>query len=497
MEFRREYVLLALIFVAVLGFRLYFAFQIPEFDYDAYFNVRQVDAIRQSGLPLFADSLSFGGRTTFFMPLFYYLLAFFTLFMPVLMVLKIIPNIFASCIVFIVFLIALEITKNRNAALFAAFVSGFIPIFIYRTFNSVSVYSISIPLLFFLLYCLLRADDKRFVYLYIAGLMALTFIHPTSLLLIIGLAFYIVFAMLENIGYSRSELELTIFSIIFVVWLSLLIFKKPLLFHGPLVVWQNTPDMVLNDYFSQLNLVEAVYKIGVVPFIFGIYVIYQYIFRERRKAIYLFMSFAMAVLLMLGLRLIQLDIGLMFLGVVLAVLFSQFYKLFFVYLEKTHFFRFRNFLVFGFFLVFVISSVVPSVLYVQRAISDAPSHQTVRAMDWLKRNTPEDSVVLATPQEGYIISAVANRKNVVDQNFLLIGDINQRFADVNKTFTTAYEVEAIRILNKYDVDYLLFSREASLYYKTQGLSYVGDKNCFELVYTSPMIYRSLCRVEET
>lgn len=496
MEFRREHVWLIAIFMAVLGFRLYFALQTQHFDYEAYFNIRQIDNIRKTGLPLFVDALSFGGRTTFFMPLYYYVLAFFTLFIPVLMVLKIVPNIFASCLVFVVFLIALETTKNRNAAVFSAFVSGFIPIFIYKTLNSTSIYSISVPLMFFLLYCLLKIKDKGFIPLFIICLFALTFIHPTSLLLVIGLAFYVVFALLENLSYSRSEVELTIFSMLFVAWLSLLIFKKPLLFHGPSLVWQNTPNMVLSNYFSQLNIIEAVYKIGVIPFIFGIYVIYRYIFREKRKAIYLFMSFALAVLLMLSIRIIQLDVGLMFLGVVLTILFSQFYKLFFVYFNKTRFFKLKRFVVFVFFLVFVFSSVLPSAFYAQKAISEAPSHRDIRAFAWLKRNTPEDSVVLASPQEGFIINAVANRKNIVDQNFLLVKDINQRFVDVNRTFTTQYEIEAIRLLNKYDVDYILFSKEAQSYYNVERLSYVGDKNCFEIIYTIPPIYKSLCRVEE-
>lgn len=496
MEFRKEHFWLIAIFLAVLGFRLYFALQTQHFDYEAYFNVRQVENIRNTGLPLFVDDLSFGGRTTFFMPLYYYVLAFFTFFIPTLMVLKIIPNIFASCLVFVVFLISLEVTKNRDASVFAAFVSGFIPIFIYKTLNSVSIYSISIPLMFFLLYCLLKIKHKRFIPLFILGLLALTFIHPTSLLLVIGLIFYVVFALLENLRYSRAEVELTIFSLLFVVWLSLLIFKKPLLFHGPSVIWQNTPSMILSEYFSQLDLVEAVYKIGVIPFIFGIYVIYRYIFREKRKAIYLFMSFALAVLLMLSLRLIQLDIGLMFLGVLLTILFSQFYKLFFVYFDKTRFFKMKRLVVFVFFLVFVFSSVLPSVFYAQRALSEAPSHRTIRALDWLKRNTYEDSVVLATPQEGFIINAVANRKNVLDQNFLLVKDINQRFVDVNRTFTTPYEIEAIRLLNKYDVDYILFSHEARSYYNVERLRYVDDKNCFELIHTMPPIYKSLCRIEE-
>jgi hypothetical protein len=67
MEFRREHFWLMVIFLAVLGFRLYFTIQTQHFDYEAYFHIRQVDSIRQTGFPLFADALSFGGRTMFYL----------------------------------------------------------------------------------------------------------------------------------------------------------------------------------------------------------------------------------------------------------------------------------------------------------------------------------------------------------------------------------------------------------------------------------------------
>ena len=95
---KKEYIWLALIFSLVLGMRLYFAFQAPYFSEDAYFNIRQVEHIRETGLPLFKDDLSYSGRNFLFQPFFQYILAFFNLFMPLNLVCKLLPNIFASCL---------------------------------------------------------------------------------------------------------------------------------------------------------------------------------------------------------------------------------------------------------------------------------------------------------------------------------------------------------------------------------------------------------------
>ena len=105
---------LLLIFLLILSFRLYFSFQTPNFDYDAYFNIRQVDSIKEHDIPAFSDPLSYSGRTLPFLPLFHYIIALFTIFIPLAAVLKILPNVFASLTVFVVYLAAYELTKRKD-----------------------------------------------------------------------------------------------------------------------------------------------------------------------------------------------------------------------------------------------------------------------------------------------------------------------------------------------------------------------------------------------
>jgi len=155
--------ILILIFIITLAFRLYFAFQTPNYDYDAYFNVRQIQEITSTGTPVFHDILSYGSRTFIFSPIFHYILAIFNFFLPSILVFKILPNLVASSLIFIVYLIAKKISNNINIALLTSFISAFIPIFIAETVNNISIYSIVIPLMFLMIYFIMNIENKKFI----------------------------------------------------------------------------------------------------------------------------------------------------------------------------------------------------------------------------------------------------------------------------------------------------------------------------------------------
>src|SRR3989344_8310215 len=95
---------LMLIFLIVLGLRLFIAFQEREFSDDkAYFTLRQIEYIKDTGILISYDELSYGGRKQVESLFFYYLLAFFNLFIPANLVGKIIPNVLASLLFVLAF----------------------------------------------------------------------------------------------------------------------------------------------------------------------------------------------------------------------------------------------------------------------------------------------------------------------------------------------------------------------------------------------------------
>jgi len=81
----RQGLLFALI-LALLVIRIILAFSVSEVTYDSYHTFRQIESIGNTGIPLYEDDLSFGGKINLFLPFFYYLMAGFALLLPKLLV---------------------------------------------------------------------------------------------------------------------------------------------------------------------------------------------------------------------------------------------------------------------------------------------------------------------------------------------------------------------------------------------------------------------------
>src|SRR3989344_738517 len=133
---------------------LILTFMVPEFTYESYFHLRQVEHILETGLPFYQDPLSYGGRELAFLPFFHYLAALFSLFLPVNLVAKVLPNLLTALLVPITYLISKKITAHEVGSLIAAFITGFLPI-LYFT-NGFVVNTLFLPLIFIVLYLYLH-----------------------------------------------------------------------------------------------------------------------------------------------------------------------------------------------------------------------------------------------------------------------------------------------------------------------------------------------------
>ncbi len=485
------------IFVLALIIRLYFTFQTPYFgDSTSYFNLRQIQHIKSTGLPIFDDNLSYSGRFYIFLPFFHYLLAFFTFFLPILLVAKLIPNIMLCSTIFIIYLISKKITKSENISIMVAMLSGFIPI-LFKNFNILSVYSLVVPLTFGLLYTFMKiTDNKKYIVLFLVLLLTLAMSHQLVVILLLSLFVYLFFVWLEGLKYRRVELELVIFSCFFVIWLSFIIFKNAFLVYGSNLVYQNIPTPLIGKYFLEFNLLEAIYAVGIIPFGAGIFVIYNYIFKEKNRDIYLIISFAITIFLLIWLRLVKLEIGLIFFSIILTILSAKAIERIISYFNKTRFTKHKKKFFAVFFGVFLITSFIPSIYYASESISNSLTGDEFQAYTWIQNNTTEDSVILSTPQEGHYITSISKRKNVIDENFLLQTNVDQIYVDTQKIYSAIFETEALRLLNKYNVDYIILSNNAKILYGIEKLQYIEER-CFTLVYdNSVQIFSVDCIIEE-
>lgn len=504
-NFVRQYriqILIAL-FVFVLTFRLFFALQVEEFSNDkAYFVLRQVEHITETGTLISDDTLGFSGRELITPPVYYYILAFFNLFMPIGLVAKIIPNIFASAIVFMVYLITQKFTRNTEASLFASALSGLLPIFILSTFNSASIYSFAVPLVLYSFYSFMMiSSNERFIVPYILSIAVLSFSHPSVLFVILGEILYLLLLKVENIHYKNIELEAIFTSIFLVVWSQFLLYKNAFLFHGFSIIWQNAPNQVMDVLFRRTNILEAIAMMGMIPCVAGANIFFQSVHQGKKsKFMMFFLAYSLPLFIFLWAKLINPTIGLIFLAAGLILVTGKYYQDIVSYVAKTKFAFLKVPIIIGIFLMTFITTFAPTFAVIEDKIYASPNADALETMKWIEQNTPEDSVVLATFEDGFFIEYYANRKTVFDSDYMLIEDVNQRFEEIQRFYETSYFIEGMKIIEKYDVDYILITKNTPEIYDVLVPKMLNNGNCFKIKYTSDdeinILFEVDCSLEE-
>jgi len=487
---------LILIFVLVLAVRLYIAFQTPMFNYDAYFTLRQVEHIKDTGFPLYKDPLSYGGKTQLFAPLNYYVLATFSLIFPPELVGKILPNIFAALLIVIVYYLSLKITKNMRISLTTAFMSGFIPIY-FLDINKITVDYLAVLLVFSIVYCIFRIGERKYVDYALILMFLLVLTTPLAFILIIGLLLYLLLSKLENLSIEMKELEIILFFTFLVFWVNLLIYKNAFLTHGLLVVWQNIPVQMLSNFFGQTTFIELFLTVSIIPLIFGVYAYYAAFHMEHSKEIMLLISIGMSSFILLWFKLTDLITGLIFLSITLVILTAYSLKRFGDFITKSKIQKYKRALYTLLLILFIVTAIVPSVIFGMQRTKITPSSDDVAVLKWASANLPQDAIITSTLGEGNLVTYYAHRKNLMDNNFLLTPRIDQRLLDINEIYTTTFETKALGTLNKYNSKYVLITSNTLQTYNLKDISYVKDNKCFLPQYYigNAYIYYTTCKVE--
>jgi len=484
---------LAIIFLAASVLRIYFALQQPYFSDDgAYFMLRQAQEIADTGTPIYHDPLSYGGRSFIFLPVFHYMIAGFALFFNVIIVSKILPNLLAATVVIAVFLICRELTKNDLVSLVSAFASGFVPVFISETINSVSVQSVAVPATFFLVYFLMRLRKKVMLHLFLLTLAFFLILSTYSLLIVLSMMLFLVFTWVEGIKLTRSEIELTIFSLFLTAWFYLLFYRDALLVHGHQIIWQNIPGEVINVFFSDIDILLTIVHIGIIPLLSGFIMFYYYIFKKKKKQIYLLLSLTLLITLLLLNQYIELSIGLSYIGIISAILLSEMIMLITEYVKRTNFAKYHFYVTGVIIALFIMTSVLPSIDAARSVMSEADSKDKVVAMRLLHNTTKGTEAIAGSVFDGHLITYFSDRKNIVDSNFLLV-DAKERLRDTRTIFTSAIESKALETLHKYGAEYLLVTEESGIYYNISKVAY-ADSDCMPLLYSGKdvRIYQRKC-----
>ncbi len=471
--------LLWFIFIFVLGIRLLLIAGYTTYDYDAYFHIRQIEQIQEGNF--FHDDLSYGERDLVYMPLFHIIIAALSKFLPQNLLIAIIPNLFASLIVFVIYFLAKNLTQDENAALFSAFIAGFVPIFFYETLTSVSPLTLFVPLLFLQIYYFLNLSKSNIVFFGINSFI-LPLIHPAALILVFGFGIYVILCRIEGFQFDKKRTELGLFYTLITIFILFILFKDAFKVHGFDVIYRNLPFEMVSNFFQAISIGDAIAGMGIVSLLIGIFICYWSVFKETKQNYYFLLSLALATGLLLWFKLISLNLGLSIIGILFVVYFAIFYKLFFDFISQTKFAHYKLILFFVLLIFFVLSSLIPAFSFNQERASEVE----VGAMNWIFFNTPENATIIAPLKYGHMVNSQAMRKNVIDSNFVLADSADERFNNVKEFYSTSSSVDAAKILDKYDVNYIFV--EQDLKFEILG--------CLKLVYDSDVkIYESNCVVE--
>jgi len=472
MKIKTKY-LVFLLFAITLAFRLYMAFSVDNFSTEtSYYNLRHINYLVEERSIIYYDELSYGGRYILQPPLFFVIMALLTFGNEFL--LKIIPEIFLSFLVVIVYLMAKEISENEYSALFAALISSFIPIFLEKTINNISVYSLALPLLFFMLYSLLKIEEKFYRNCFIACSFLLPLIHPIAVIFIVTIGFYFLILSGGAIHTTKLKREAILFSVLAIIFIELWIYKKALFTYNLNIIWQNIPVNILEDTYKEFMVKDLVLGVGIIPLILGSIGVYIGM-NEKRKAIYLYAAFVLTILLLLVLRLVTISIGLMILGIAMSIFSALTIVKFVNYFKKTRFHGLNYFFVLILIFSFIFLSFIPSFGNNLNEISD----EKLNDMKWIQEHTTSDEVIVGNLLEGHLITSVAERKNIMDINFLLAPNPIKRMKEVDLIYSSFTEARVLELIKKYNIKIIYLSEDTEKLYGIKDLNFVKGSNCFD------------------
>ena len=471
------HIMLLILFLVVVSLRIYTSLNMQNFSSgEAYYNERIVNHLIHEKSFLDYDPLSYGGKELLKPQLFHLILALFTLGDKTL--LKIIPEIFMGLIVFVVYFIGKEITQNEKASLIAALFSSFVPILFVDTLNVISEYTLAIPLLLFMLYCLLKLDNRKYLYSFIVSAVLLPLIHPIAIIFILVCIVYFFLLSGGSLHATKLKKEAVLAASLIIILIQFIQYKKAFLLYSAGIIWQNAPANIIADSFRGFTVADLLLGIGLIPLIIGAIGLYIGITQERKKSVYLFSSLIFSTLLIIALRLITISLGIILLGIIFGILSSVAIDKLLNYTNKIKFSLISKSLLPIILILFLFTSFFPIYSSIKQ-LNDI-NNEKINDLLALKEKFPEDVVVLTNLQEGNLITGISARKNVIDTNFLMAPNSVERIKDTKIIYQTFTQSVAMELIKKYKINIIYLSPDTKMIYNVDELVYTGNLDCFQI-----------------
>ena len=403
---------------------------------------------------------------------------------------KVFPALLATGLAIAVYLAAMEVCRNRTLAAISGFFAGFVPAMLRITTNSLSSHNLTLMLFVLSLYSLIRLEKTKQAFPWvILSSTLLALFSPFAMAFVVVL--WVHMAMLKILGIKLQPKSFEL--MLFITFLVLVVNSIVMMQAGSGIVALLASLQPYAGYGMDWGGLLS--GINVVVLILGIQGIYIALSKEtgKREAAF-FISTAIAVILLGLVGLLDLGLILGTIGVVLSITSVYSLNEIVKYVGKLRLAS-KHLLLIGL-LTFAFALVVLQGVFEVFAADDSQAKAAdIQGLLWLRNNSPSGSTVLAPLEYGHLITYFAQRRDMVDTNMINSGGTEQRLSDIGVVYTTKYETEAMKILDRYNVRYILFNQEIAAQFKSQGLSYSSDEDCFELVFNNSIeIYEVKCRL---
>ena len=489
-KYNKKKILISIIFlfIIVLSIRMAISFQTQSLNKESYYHLEQAEKILENGKPELHNSLYDNSA----LPITNYLLAFFGLFLNLEFAAKILINLFIALSVIVIYFIVLEVSKENKISFFAALFSGFIPLLFREYINNFTSEGISIfVFLITLLFFIKSMNRTKFIRHFIIALIVLIIITPLSAIFIAAFIIYFILLNAEKIKIRASEIEVFLFSLILGGWIYIILYKDIILERGlrflTLPIMQSSVSSVSMNNFLILGL------IGIVPVLLGIVGIYFNTIRKSSRQILFVTSFIIINILFILLGLVSIEYALIMISLGLIVCSTIALKEITEFFEKSKVKRVYNILLIIIFILFFISSIIPSLTNALVSTHEVPSLEDKQALNILKQDSQENSIVMSYFEDSYIIEYFADRRTVMSSNEL---NNLEKLRDIQHLFNINVNTDSLRILTMYHADYIFISNEKSKEMNEKALEKFDD-NCYNKLYLDKSkLYKVLCILKQ-
>jgi asparagine N-glycosylation enzyme membrane subunit Stt3 len=200
-----------------------------------------------------------------------------------------------------------------------------------------------------------------------------------------------------------------------------------------------------------------IYGFLIIPLLVGVFTT---VVKHRRADLFCLSWFACLLLLGIFARRVFLyaaPAGCIIAGLGLAFIWDlEKHQLLHRYIE-TSVLRYARVGVAAFLLLLLFVSSILSYTFVSQSRLMAPDNNWQDALAWLRdeNNTSKEAVIMTWWDYGYWILDLAERRPVVDNGFYAYDQ--ERLQDIGLAYCTKDAPEAVRVMQKYGADYLVFS----------------------------------------